>query len=178
MLKPKHLSAVMAVAANGVIGLDGGMPWHHPEDLANFKKITLNSPVIMGRGTFESLNFILPNRLNIIVSKSNESVVPLPAVKVPSIQTALALVSNWSKAFIIGGANLLDQMSFDLDSLHLTLIKEFPEGDTYLPELGLKLADLNLSLEPGTSVSPSWKLQECYGLNDNCEYYHLIKVRI
>jgi dihydrofolate reductase len=72
-MKMSHASGpkvylVAAVAANGVIGKDGGLPWHLPEDLKHFKHLTLGHPVIMGRKTWESLGKALPGRENIVVT--------------------------------------------------------------------------------------------------------------
>ncbi len=63
---------MVAVAANGVIGRDNGLPWHLPEDLRYFKRVTLGKPVIMGRRTFESIGRPLPGRSNIVISRNRE----------------------------------------------------------------------------------------------------------
>ena len=63
---------MVAVAANGVIGNDQGLPWHLPEDLRYFKRVTLGKPIVMGRRTFESIGRALPGRTNIVISRNPE----------------------------------------------------------------------------------------------------------
>ena len=67
-----HLSLVVAMDANRGIGVDNKLPWHLPEDLAHFKRVTLGHPIIMGRKTFESIGRPLPGRRNIVVTRNSE----------------------------------------------------------------------------------------------------------
>ena len=67
-----RLAVICAMSKNRVIGKDNGLPWHLPGDLKHFKQTTLGSPIIMGRKTWESIGRPLPNRINIIVSRSGE----------------------------------------------------------------------------------------------------------
>src|SRR5438105_9959905 len=93
---------VAAVAANGVIGRNGQLPWHLPEDLKHFKRLTLGHPVIMGRKTWESLGRPLPGRENIVISRSAGYDAPGAAVA-SSLGAALAFCMEESVAFVIGG---------------------------------------------------------------------------
>src|SRR5215210_9358852 len=96
---------VAAVAANGVIGRDGHLPWHLPEDLKHFKRLTLGHPVIMGRRTWESLPRALPGRDNIVVTSQAGYDAPGAAVA-SSLEGALAFCAGEPVAFVIGGSRL------------------------------------------------------------------------
>ena len=100
MLKPNgpKVYLVAALAANGVIGRQGRLPWHLPEDLKHFRRLTLGHPVIMGRKTWESLNGKpLPGRDNIVVTRSAGYEAPGAAVA-SSLDAALALCAGESVA--------------------------------------------------------------------------------
>jgi len=98
---------VAAVAANGIIGANGQLPWHLPEDLKHFKQLTLGHPVIMGRRTWESLGRALPGRENIVVTGRPGYEAPGAAVAT-SLQAALALCMGEPVAFVIGGTRLFE----------------------------------------------------------------------
>src|SRR6185295_3892025 len=96
---------VAAVASNGVIGVQGRLPWHLPEDLKHFKQLTLGHPVIMGRRTWESLGKALPGRENIVVTRTPGYNAPGAALA-SSLGAALALCADEPLAFVIGGQRL------------------------------------------------------------------------
>ena len=123
---------VAAVAANGVIGVDGRLPWQLPEDLKHFKKLTLGHPVIMGRRTWESLGKALPGRENIVVTRQTGYEAPDAAVA-NSLQGALALCAGESVAFVIGGTSLFEESLPVADGLVLTEIHRDYPGDTWFP---------------------------------------------
>lgn len=139
------LALVAAVAENGVIGVDGGMPWHYPEDLRRFKERTLGHPVIMGRTTYESiearLGGPLPDRTNIVLSKSASLDLPEGVLHARNIDDALetaqdALDDERETVYVIGGASIYEQCLDRADELLVTEIPETPDGDTYFPEIG------------------------------------------
>jgi dihydrofolate reductase len=123
---------VAAVAANGVIGARGKLPWHLPEDLKHFKALTLGHPVIMGRKTWESLGRALPGRENIVVTRAAGYQAPGASVAA-SLDAALALCIGESVAFVIGGAALYAAALPIADGLVLTEIHHDFEGDTHFP---------------------------------------------
>src|ERR1700716_1504944 len=84
-----------ALASNGIIGVDGKLPWHLPEDLQHFKRLTLGHPIIMGRKTWESLGKALPGRENIVVTRTAGYEAPGAAVAT-SLEAALALCADES----------------------------------------------------------------------------------
>lgn len=124
---------VAAVAANGVIGRDGQLPWHLPEDLKHFKKLTLGHPIIMGRRTWESLRKALPGRENIVVTRQAGYDAPGASVA-SSLESALALCAGEPVAFVIGGTTLFEESLPIAAGLVMTEIDRDYEGDTYFPD--------------------------------------------
>jgi dihydrofolate reductase len=124
---------VAAVASNRVIGVDGKLPWHLPEDLKHFKALTLGHPVIMGRRTWESLGKPLPGRENIVVTRTPGYEAPGAGVA-SSLEHALALCAGEPLAFVIGGEKLYEAALELADGLVLTEIKEEYAGDARFPE--------------------------------------------
>ncbi|MGE5639604.1 MAG: dihydrofolate reductase [Clostridia bacterium] len=123
-----------AVAANGIIGASGRLPWHLPEDLKHFKKLTLGHPVIMGRKTWESLHGKpLPGRDNIVVTRQAGYEAPGAAVAA-SLEGALALCAGEPVAFVIGGEGLFRESLPMADGLILTELARDYEGDTRFPQ--------------------------------------------
>ena len=134
---------VAAVAENGVIGVDGEMPWHYPADLRRFKETTMGHPVIMGRRTYESiadrLGGPLPDRTNIVLSRREDLDLPEGAVHAESVEAALdaaaeALDPDQEAVYVAGGATVYEQFLPRADRLVLTEVPGEPEGDTYFPE--------------------------------------------
>jgi dihydrofolate reductase len=139
------LSLVAAVAENGVIGVDGEMPWHYPEDLERFKETTMGYPVVMGRKTYESierrLDGPLPGRTNIVLSRRESLDLPEGAVHARDVEEALdhaeaALDEEQKTVYVIGGASVYEAFIDRADELLITEIPEAPEGDTHFPEIG------------------------------------------
>ena len=124
---------VVAVASNGVIGRNGQLPWHLPEDLKHFKRLTLGHPVIMGRRTWESLKGPLPGRDNIVVTSQAGYNAPGAAVA-NSLQGALALCVGEPLAFVIGGSRLFAESLPIAAGIVVTEIHRDYEGDTWFPE--------------------------------------------
>ena len=123
---------VAAVASNGIIGANGGLPWRLPEDLKHFKRLTLGHPVIMGRRTWESLKGPLPERENIVVSRTPGYEAPGAAVA-SSLEGALALCIGEPVVFVIGGARLFAESLPMAAGLVMTEIDRDYEGDTWFP---------------------------------------------
>lgn len=130
---------VVAVADNGIIGADGGIPWDYPEDLKRFKAITTGHPVIMGRRTYESivarLGQPLPDRLNIVLSRQDLSL-PSGGVQARSVEEAIELAeeAEASVAYVVGGAAVYEAFLPMADRLYRTEIHESYEGDTSFPD--------------------------------------------
>ena len=124
---------VAAVAANGIIGANGKLPWHIPEELKHFKKLTLGHPVIMGRRTWESLKGPLPQRENIVVTRQAGYDAPGAAVA-NSLDAALAMCIGEPVAFVIGGTQLFQESLPIAAGMVLTEIQRDYEGDTWFPK--------------------------------------------
>jgi dihydrofolate reductase len=124
---------VAAVAANGIIGANGKLPWRLPEDLKHFKRLTMGHPIIMGRKTWESLEGALPGRDNIVVTRQSGYEAPGAAVA-NSLEAALALCLDEPVVFVIGGAGLFAESLPIAAGLVMTEIHRDFEGDTRFPE--------------------------------------------
>ncbi len=128
-----EIHLIWAQDMNGGIGKNGSLPWHISEDLKNFKKLTLNSTIIMGRKTWESLPVKpLPKRENIVLSGNSVSDVTC----FQSIDHCIEYLNdnNIAKAFVIGGAQVYRNFIHRADELHITFVEKATEGiDTYFP---------------------------------------------
>lgn len=132
------LSMIAAVAENGVIGSDGGMPWHLPADLKFFRKTTMGKPIIMGRKTLESIGKPLDGRLNIVLTRQpNVQIEGCTVVSTLDHALASARAGGADEAIIIGGGQLYSRAMPLAQRLFLTRIHETFEGDTYFPEIDL-----------------------------------------
>ena len=130
--RPK-IYLVVALASNGVIGKDGQLPWHLPEDLKHFKRLTLGHPVIMGRRTWESLPGALPGRDNIVVTRQVGYQAEGAAVA-GSLEAALALCIGEPVVFVIGGSRLFEASLPLAAGLVMTEIHRDYAGDTWFPQ--------------------------------------------
>ena len=132
-----RIALIWAMDRGGVIGRDGGLPWHLPADMAYFRRTTSGHPVIMGRRTFESLRAPLPRRTNIVVSRRPEY--EMPGVRAAgSLDAALALAAlaeGSDTAFVIGGAELYAAALPRADELHVTRIHADVSGDVAFPSI-------------------------------------------
>jgi len=127
------LALVVAVSRNGVIGRDGGLPWHFREDLRHFRAVTLEHAVIMGRKTWESIGKPLPKRRNIVVTRQRDLVVPGCEVA-SGLEEAIELArTSDSEPRVIGGASLYALALPLATRLLLTEIDEEVDGDTHFP---------------------------------------------
>jgi dihydrofolate reductase len=133
-----ELVIIAAVAEeNRVIGRDKDLPWHIPEDLQHFKKLTTGHPLLMGRRTFESVvhqfGGTLPDR-RMVVLTSQGPFAEYPDVETyPSIEAAMDALADVGTVFIGGGEAIYRQFLPKADRLELTLIEGAYEGDTYFP---------------------------------------------
>lgn len=128
------LSCIVACDALGGIGIGNKLPWHIPQDLAHFKKVTSGKPVIMGKTTFQSLPFVLPGRLNIVIS-STLITVPSGVIVVDSPAKALihaAMNNTTGEAVVIGGAAIYDTFLDFYDCVYITKVEKEYATDTSL----------------------------------------------
>ena len=132
------LHLIFARAANGIIGNNNALPWHLPEDMAHFKRLTLGCPVIMGRKTWDSLPVKfrpLPGRLNVVLTRDQDWSAP-GALCAHSLAEACALCPPASDAWVIGGAEIYAQALPLASSAVVTEIDALFEGDAFAPQFG------------------------------------------
>ena len=129
-----HIHLIWAQDANAAIGKAGTLPWHYPEDLKNFKKLTIGNTIIMGRKTWDSLPIKpLPNRHNIVISSKNQFNVDSYTSIDLCIQD-LKKNKSINDVFIIGGMSIYKYFYKYAQSLHITFIdKVYSETDTFFP---------------------------------------------
>ena len=130
---PQCVVLVAAVADNGVIGADGQLPWHLPDDLAHFRRVTTGNVVIMGRRTFESIGRRLPRRTNIVVTRQPDWSAD-GVVTASSLDDALEAAEEYDgDAMIIGGSQIYALAMPLADRQVLTEVHASPEGDVTYP---------------------------------------------
>ena len=132
------VSLIVAVSSNGVIGRDGGLPWHLPADLKHFKRTTMGHHLIIGRRTWEEVGEPLPGRTMVVVTRSRRFATEGAQV-VRSVEQALELAAEDEEPFIGGGSQIYRiALARDLvDRIYLTRIHAEVEGDTLFPEFDL-----------------------------------------
>jgi dihydrofolate reductase len=151
-----ELVLIAAVARNGVIGDGERMPWHLPEDLAHFRRATQGCPVIMGRGTWDSLPARfrpLPGRRNVVVTRSPAWQAE-GAEAAPSPAAALALVAGAPRVFVIGGATLYAAALPLADELLITEIGRDFDGATRFPTIDPGVFE-EAAREPHRAAAPN-----------------------
>ena len=130
---PQAVVLVAAVADNGVIGADGELPWHLPEDLAHFRRVTTGNVVVMGRKTFESIGRPLPRRTNIVVTRQPGWAAD-GVVGVSSLDEALDVAEEYDgDVMVIGGGQIYALAMPLADRQVLTEVHVTPDGDAHYP---------------------------------------------
>lgn len=127
------ISFVVAMDKNRIIGANNQLPWNLPADLAHFKRLTLNKPVVMGRKTYESIGRPLPQRRNIIVTRNADYAAEGCEV-FTSLDAALAHLKNEEEVMVIGGGELFTQILPQASTLYLTIVDAKVDGDVYFPD--------------------------------------------
>lgn len=127
---------IVAVANNGVIGVNNTLPWHLPEDLKRFRALTMGHHIIMGRKTYESLGRLLPGRTTVIVTRNRDYHVE-GAIVVHTLQQAMRFCQQDEELFLIGGAQLYQDGLSLVNKLYITRVNLEVEGDAFLPEIDL-----------------------------------------
>ena len=132
MTRPQ-IALVAALDAARVIGHENRLPWHLPADLAHFKALTLDKPILMGRHTWESLPGLLPRRRHLVISRDPHYQAATGCEVFNSLEAALAAVAT-AEVMVIGGVSLYTQTLPLARRLYLTFIHTHVAGDTYFPE--------------------------------------------
>ena len=127
-----QITLIVAVDAAGGIGADNKMPWHLPEDLAHFKRLTSGHPIVMGRKTFDSIGRALPNRRNIVITRNGDWQHD-GVERAASLDDALALCGE-TPVFVIGGGQIFAQALPLAQTIELTQIDKDFGCDTFFPQ--------------------------------------------
>ena len=135
-----RLALIVAAAENDVIGRDNKLPWHLPEDLGYFKRVTMGKPIVMGRKTFESIGRPLPGRSNLVIRRNPdwqaEGVRTLPTVEAAlALAREIALIDGAEELMVIGGAEIYAAALPLADRIYLTRVHAEVAGDAHLPEI-------------------------------------------
>ncbi len=130
------ISIIVAAAANNVIGVAGGLPWHLPEDLKRFKEVTMGKPMIMGRATYDSIGRALPGRTSIVVTRQ-AGFEAEGCIVVDSIDAAIEAAGDVEEIMVIGGGEIYRQVLPHADRIYMTRLQAELEGDTRFPELDM-----------------------------------------
>ncbi|AJA48267.1 dihydrofolate reductase [Clostridium pasteurianum DSM 525 = ATCC 6013] len=134
------LTIIAAVAKNNVIGKDNKLLWNLPEDLKRFKEITKGHTIIMGRKTFESLPKILPDRHHIVITRNKTFKVEDDRVTViNSIEKLMNLIKKDEEYFVIGGADIYNQLLPYAEKMYITVLDYEFDGDAFFPVIDSKL---------------------------------------
>ena len=129
---PARISLIAALASNRVIGRQGTLPWHLPDDLRRFKAITMGHPVIMGRRTWESIGRPLPGRRNVVITRQ-AGYQAAGAEVFADLNGALAAVAGAPEVFVIGGGEMYAAALPLAHRLHLTELHQSVGGDAHFP---------------------------------------------
>lgn len=150
---------IVAVADNWGIGVKGDLPWHIPEDLKYFKRMTDGYPVIMGRTTYFSLPFRpLKGRKNIVLNLGGD---PIPEVEcVNSFEEAFAAAQPAQKCFVIGGASVYRAALDQMDRLYITHVHTVVEdADVFFPQIDPARWEVESRSEMQTDAATGWKFE-------------------
>lgn len=135
------LALVVAMAENGVIGRQNGLPWHVSSDLKRFRALTMGKPLLMGRKTFESIGRALPGRETVIVSRDAAFTPPSGVYHATTIDAALALTAARAEAMqadeiiVAGGSEIFAALLDRVDRMYVTFIDAAPQGDVFFPSV-------------------------------------------
>lgn len=127
------LSLIVAISKNYAIGKDNKLLWHLSDDLKNFKNVTLNKPIVMGRKTYESIGRPLPKRENVIITRNQAYKVDGASVY-NNPTDAIRSVAHEDEVVIIGGANIYSEFIDKVDKMYITYVDCELEADTFFPE--------------------------------------------
>ena len=138
-----NLSLIVAASQNNVIGRDNQLPWHLPEDLAYFKSVTMNKPLLMGRKTFESIGRPLPGRTNIVITRdptwSHEGVqVAMGLNAALALAEGVCTKKDTDEVMVIGGEQIYRLCLPHANRLYLTRVDALVDGDAFFPDFDQK----------------------------------------
>jgi dihydrofolate reductase len=152
----RRVSIIVAMAKNRVIGTAGRIPWHLPNELQLFKRVTMGHHIIMGRKTWESIGRALPGRVSVVVTRKPDYAAA-GAVVTQSLSAALDVARSDDEPFVIGGAELFEAAMPCARRLYLTEVSGDHEGDVWVPELELEQwRELRHEHHAASATEPAW----------------------
>jgi dihydrofolate reductase len=129
-----RISIVVIVASNGGIGKDNGLLWRLPDDLKHFKAVTMGKPIVMGRKTYESIGRPLPGRVNIVISRQADLVIP-GCVVADSLENAIKAAGVVDEVAIVGGAEIYKHALPLTNTIYMTEVHASIDADVFFPPL-------------------------------------------
>lgn len=149
-----NIIAILARADNGAIGRDGGLPWRIPADLKRFKALTMGTPMVMGRKTFESLPRVLPGRRHIVLTRDRGWRAE-GAEAAHSVNEALDLAPNTAVS-VIGGAEVFELLLPHTTRIELTEVHADVPGDTFVAPFGPEWREVAREDHPAEGDTPAY----------------------
>ncbi len=162
------IALVAAVARNGVIGAQGGLPWRIKADLRRFRALTMGKPIVMGRRTFDSIGRVLDGRDNIVLSRRAASASE-GAFAARSIEEAFGLADARARErgageiCVVGGGEVYAEAMGLASRLYVTHVQAEPAGDAFFPKIGAEWRELehgDLPFSEGDTASAAWSVYE------------------
>jgi len=149
------ITLVVARAENGVIGRDGRLPWHLPDDLKRFKAITMGKPMVMGRKTFESLPGLLPGRRHIVLTRDTNW--STPGAEVAHHRDDALRLAGKPDVMVIGGAEIFRMFMPIADRAEVTEVHATIDGDTFMPPFDhMKWHEISRETRPAAASQPAF----------------------
>jgi len=145
---------IVAIAKNFAIGKDGKLPWHYGADLKFFKRATTGNAVVMGANTWRSIGRPLPNRLNIVLTRTGNVDTPAEVMKLADVSEVIDLAKLLNRdVFIIGGAEIFAAFADVIDKWIVTFVPVDAEGaDTFMPQDFLSAFEPDERIELGEGL--------------------------
>jgi len=153
MIKPTY-KAIVAISENNVIGNNGDIPWHLPEDFKWFKQATMGGILIMGRKTYDSIGKPLPGRETIVVSRTETSIA---GVRCISNLVELNNIDTTKTIWVVGGSEIYKQLLPQCSDLYVSRIHQVVEGDTFFPCFNAQFTLSSSSLYTDDFTVEHWK---------------------
>ena len=149
------ITGIVAISKNYAIGKDGKLPWHYSADLKFFKETTTGNAIVMGSNTWRSIGKPLPNRLNIVLSRSENVETPNNVIRMRLIDEVVELSKYLDRdVFIIGGASIFKSFSDVIEKWIVTSIPEdIDDADTFIPENFLDAFKLEQTIDLGDDLT-------------------------
>ena len=155
----RTITLVAAVADNGVIGRDGGLPWHLPADFAHFKAVTMGHTLVMGRATYDSIGRPLPGRTTVVITRDPTWTAGEYADRVRvahGLDEALAIADTLGADIVVAGGAQVYEAAIPLATHQiLTEVHQTPDGDTYYPAFD-RAEWVETRREPGDDFDLVW----------------------